>query len=199
MLHQLGPVLRRVTGPLRLIRLVSGCEWAGIGAALRFAALQNLELILGPKVWIAVVLALLVIILGVLVTPNNTWAGIGIGVAGVAGAVLGTLLQPSPIPRDYTAEATSAVRGLLAIAEAIEDTQTLATQLTTAGANQRVNIGLISIQDDLAKAREGIYLAMGEWDAISNGALEEVEQMRLAGAKALQRLSRENAENERTR
>jgi hypothetical protein len=159
---------------------------------LRFG---NTEIVFGPKVWWALLLAVVLIIVGIAVSPKNPTAGALVGVAGILGAVLGSLLQATPIPRDYTAEATSAVRGLLAVAQTIENTQILTTQLAQVKANPRVILGLVSIQDELGRLRQSVYVSMGEWDAVSPGTLDAVERLQHAGSTALARLSRETMES----
>lgn len=161
-------------------------------AVLRF---RRSQLEIGPKVWWAVALAAALIIGGIAYTPTNPIAGAAIGVAGVVGAILGSLLQATPIPRDYTPEAISAVRGLLTVAQTIEDTQTLATQLARQKTNGLVQVGLVTVQDELVKLRIAVYEAMGEWDAVSPGAVAAVERLQHAGSAALARLSRETTES----
>lgn len=159
-----------------------------------FLRFHRSQFVFGPKFKWAAGLAVVLIAVGIAVSPTNPIAGASVGLAGVLGAVLGSLLQTTPIPRDYTAEATSAVRGLLAVAERIEDTQILATQLAQVRTTTRVQVGLVTVQDELGRLRESVYVAMGEWDTVSPGALDAVERLQQSGSAALARLSRENME-----
>lgn len=162
-------------------------------AVVRF---RKSELVLGPKVWVGCVLALVLIALGIWVTPNNLWAGVGIGVAGVAGATLGALFQTTPRERDLTANGASAVRGLLTIAEDVENAQVLATQLThVAPKNGRLTLGLADIQDRLIAVRLAMYSAMAEWDTVAPGSLDEVNRLRSEGQRALELFAKETGDD----
>lgn len=67
----------------------------------------------------------------------------------------------------------------------------MASQLAPAATPQRVQLGLVSIQDDLTRIRMKVYVAMSEWDGVSPGALKTVEDVRTAGEHVLERLSKE--------
>ncbi|MCR2824316.1 hypothetical protein [Microbacterium sp. zg.Y909] len=161
---------------------------------LRF---RHSELVLGPKVWAGCVMAALLIGLGVWVTPANGWAGVGIGVAGVLGALLGALFQTTPRERDFTANGASAVRGLLVIAEEVENAQLLATQLSQAAnpKNGRVSLGLVDVQDRLQAVRVALYTSMAEWNSVAPGSLDEVNRLRGEGQKAFALLAKQAEEN----
>ena len=151
---------------------------------------------LGPKTWIAVGLAMAIIALGVWVSPGNFWTGIGVGVAGIFGAILGILVEKTPIPRDFTPIASSAVRGLAVITRNVENIQTLATQLASVDNDpDRVRHGIIDAQFRLIEVQKDLYVAISEWDNVAPGALEEYKSIRDAGTNALALLS-EELENE---
>jgi hypothetical protein len=151
------------------------------------------RIILGPKIGWAAALAVLIVVVGIAVTPSNPWAGFGVAVGGIAGAVLGTLLQAAPIPPDYKAEAGSAARHLLSIADDIDAVRTVSNQLAAVSPNQRVKLGLVNVQDDLFKVRTAVYVAIAEWDAIAPGLVDEIEQFKTAGSLALAKLTREES------
>ncbi|WP_307297886.1 hypothetical protein [Microbacterium natoriense] len=150
---------------------------------LRFA---KSELIIGWKFWVGCIVAVLLIVLGVWVTPSNGWAGVGIGVAGVLGATLGALFQTTPREKDFTANGASAVRGLLGIAEDVESAKVVATQLSeaTGPKNVRISTGLVDIQERLQAVRLALYSSMAEWDTIAPGSLDEVTRLRDEGQRA---------------
>jgi len=164
-------------------------------AVVRF---KRSELVLGPRVWIGGALAALLIGLGVWVTPTNFWAGVGIGVAGIAGATLGALFQTTPKERDFTANGASAVRGLLVIAEDVENAQVLATQLAQAVSpkNGRISHGLIDVQDRLQAVRVALYTSMAEWNSVAPGSLDEVNRLRDEGKKAFVLLAKQAEESD---
>jgi hypothetical protein len=165
----------------------------------RWAALwfRKSELVLGPKVWVGCLIAAALIGLGIWVTPTNGWAGVGIGVAGVLGATLGALFQTTPHERDFTANGASAVRGLLVIAEDVQNAQLLATQLAQAAnpKNGRVSLGLIDVQDRLQAVRVSLYTSMAEWNSVAPGSLDEVNRLRDEGQKAFVLLAKQVEEN----
>ncbi|GAA2182260.1 hypothetical protein GCM10009785_20650 [Brooklawnia cerclae] len=169
----------------------SSSKWA----VLRF---KRSELLLGPKVWIGCAIAIALIALGIYVTPNNLWAGVGIGCAGVLGAILGTLFQTTPREKDFTANGASAVRGLLGIAEDVENAQAIATQLSqaTSPRNSRVSTGLVDIQERLQEVRLALYASMAEWDSVAPGSLDEVNRLRNEGRRAFELLAREAEQND---
>lgn len=157
---------------------------------LRF---RRSELVIGPKVWLALATAAVIIVIGALATPSNVWAGAGIGVGGVLGALLGILIQFSPREKDLSATGASAVRGLLGIAEDVENAQIVATQLSRASSeNERVMVGLVNVQDRLAQVRVDLYRAMAEWDAVIPGSMNEVQRLRDEGRRALELFAKEN-------
>lgn len=164
-------------------------------AVVRF---KRSELVLGPKVWVGGVLAVLLIGLGVWVTPTNFWAGVGIGVAGIAGATLGGLFQTTPRERDFTANGASAVRGLLVIVEDVENAQVLATQLAQAASPKggRVALGLVDVQERLQAVRAALYTAMAEWDSVAPGSLDEVNRLRHEGQRAFALLANQAEEDD---
>lgn len=168
-------------------------EVASDRPVLRFV---HSQLILGPKFWWAIGLGALILVVGIAATPTNGWAGLAIGVGGIVGAILGSLLQTTPVPRDFTAEGAAAVRGLLTVARDIENAQQIVTQLAQIdGAEERVKLGLVDVQNRLLVVRTTVYTSMSEWETVAPGALDEIERLREAGRNALQRLS-EEAENE---
>lgn len=150
------------------------------------------ELVIGPKFWWGCVFVVALVVLGVLVTPQNGWAGAGIGVAGVLGALLGMMFQTTPRERDFTAEGAAAVRGLLTIVRDVENAQHLTTQLAKIeGVEERIKLGLVDVQNRLLYVRTTIYTSMSEWEQVAPGSLDEIERLREAGQSALQRLSEE--------
>ncbi len=161
---------------------------------LRF---RKSELVLGPKVWAGCLIAVVLIGLGIWVTPTNGWAGVGIGVAGVLGAALGALFQTTPRERDFTANGASAVRGLLVIAEDVENAQLLATQLSQAAnpKNGRISLGLVDVQDRLQAVRVALYTSMAEWNSVAPGSLDEVNRLRDEGQKAFALLAKQAEED----
>lgn len=163
-------------------------------AALRF---RKSELVLGPKVWVGCLIAAVLIGLGVWVTPTNGWAGVGIGAAGVLGAALGALFQTTPRERDFTANGASAVRGLLVIAEDVQNAQLLATQLSQAAnpKNGRLSLGLVDVQDRLQAVRVALYTSMAEWNSVAPGSLDEVNRLRDEGQRAFVLLAKQADEN----
>ncbi|MFT2753989.1 hypothetical protein [Clavibacter sp. Sh2088] len=157
---------------------------------LRFA---RTELVLGPKVWWGCLVAVALIGLGISVTPSNGWAGAGIGVAGILGATLSALFQTTPRERDLSPNGASAVRGLLHIAQDVDNTQVLITQLAQANTrNTRLTLGLVDAQDRLKSINSSIYSAMAEWDAVAPGALKEVNRLRDEGQRAFEMLAKES-------
>ena len=151
------------------------------------------QLVLGPKTWVGTLLAILLVALGVWVTPTNVWAGVGIGVAGVVGATLGALFQTTPKERDLTANGASAVRGLLNIVEDVENVQVLAGQLAQAAPkNSRLTLGLADVQDRLTTVRLAVYGSMAEWDGVAPGSLDEVSRLRTEGQRALELFTKES-------
>lgn len=151
------------------------------------------ELVIGAKFWWACAFGVAIVVLGLWVSPENGWAGLGIGVAGVLGALLGTLLQTTPRERDFTANGASAVRGLLVIAEDVENAQVLATQLSQAVSprNGRVSLGLVDVQERLRAVRAALYTAMAEWDSVAPGSLDEVNRLRSEGQRAFALLAKQ--------
>lgn len=156
---------------------------------VRFA---KVELVLGPKVWIGCGVAAAIVVLGVLVTPSNGWAGVGIGVAAILGTVLGALFQTTPRSPDHSAKGTSAVRGLLNITEDIENAKVLVTQLiSVTPKNVRLSLGLLDVQDRLEEVRVQMYSSMAEWDAVAPGSTQEIGRLRGQGKAAFALLARE--------
>ncbi|MBF4604702.1 hypothetical protein [Curtobacterium sp. VKM Ac-2884] len=150
------------------------------------------DLVIGPKFWWGCVVGAVLIILGVLVTPSNGWAGAGIGVAGILGATLGTLFQPAPRERDLTPNGTSAVRGLVHIAQDVENTKVLVRQLSEAAPkNVRLTVGLADAQDRLEAVLAAMYGAMAEWDTVAPGSLDEVSRLQDEGRRAFEMLAKE--------
>ncbi|MGN8050075.1 hypothetical protein ACTJKO_10335 [Curtobacterium sp. 22159] len=158
---------------------------------------RHSDLIIGPKFWWGCVMGAVLVVLGVLVTPSNGWAGAGIGVAGILGASLGALFQPTPRERDLTANGASAVRGLVHIAQDVENAQVLVAQLTQAAPRSvRLHDGLGDTQERLEAVRVAIYAAMAEWDTVAPGSLEEVNRLREEGQRAFEMLARASQDQE---
>lgn len=156
---------------------------------LRF---RNSEIVLGARVWWVLLLVAVILVISVLVSPSNGWAGLGVGVAAVLGAILGSMFQKTPIPLEYTAQGTSAVRGLLAISQDVEDAQKLATQLAQAAKTDRLRFGLIDVQDRLVRVRRSLHVSMHEWDGVAPGSSDEVSRLQRAGSAMLKRMSEGN-------
>lgn len=158
---------------------------------------HNSKLVIGAKFWWACGIGAVIIVVGVCVTPQNGWAGLGIGLAGVLGAVLGALLQATPKDQDFTTNGASAVRGLLVIAEDLENARILATQLVNAASPQdeRISLGLMNVQDRLLEIRPALYMAMAEWDSVAPGSLDEVNRLQDEGKRAFAMLAKQVEEN----
>jgi hypothetical protein len=152
---------------------------------------RTTELSLGPRTWLGGLVALAIVVLSVF-GSGDVWSGVGIGVAGILGAILGSLFQPSPSPPDNSAVGASAVRGLVGITDDVENAQHLTSQLSSSAANKssRIALGLVDLQERLGFVREKLYEAMAEWDAIAPGSLAEVDKLRGAGQRALALLAR---------
>lgn len=153
------------------------------------------RIVLGPRIWLGLGLAAVIVVIGIATGGPAGWA---VGVSGVLGAILGAMFQASPVPRDWTPEATSAVRGLVNVVRDIENAQTQTTELASLqGEEQRVRLGLVDIQTRLLQVRGDVYMSVSEWERIAPGALREYERLRDAGRSALTRLSKELEEDER--
>lgn len=151
-------------------------------------SIRDAEYRVGPKWILAILIAAGIVALGVWVSPANGWAGVGIGASGILGAILGILIQPDKLPPDLSREAASAVRGLLDTADAVDGVARLTTQLSSATSDERVAIGLITVQDNLEAIRLKMFLSMAEWNAVAPDATGEVKRLEDAGQEAFNRL-----------
>ncbi|MDR0625813.1 MAG: hypothetical protein LBG11_00915 [Bifidobacteriaceae bacterium] len=146
------------------------------------------QIVLGPRLWAAAALAGAIIALGVVADGPGGWV---VGFAGVLGAILGALLQISPVPRDWKAHANGAVGRLVNIAHDVENAQVQATQLAGAVHDTvRTRVGLVDVQDRLVTVHRNLFTAVADWEAVSPGAIDEVERSQTVGRQALERLSK---------
>jgi hypothetical protein len=156
--------------------------------------LGNYQLKLGSRTGFAAMLAVLLIVMGFVVSPHNPGAGIITGVSGVIGSVLGVLLDIKPVPVSHRAEAVGAVRKLNEVVRAVEDVQTTLQQLTGVPMSVRVSVGMANAQDDLERVRSDLYESMGEWEQISPGAGQAVQDVRSAGSNMLNKMTAKQEE-----
>lgn len=153
------------------------------------------RLIIGPKVWLGLAVATVIVVIGVTNYPKDPTTGILVGVSGVLGAILGALFQTEPAPVDHSPQAVRAMRDLIALAQSIEKLQTVATGAAQLPSNTQVKLAMVSIQDKLGETAKALYDATAEWENIAPGAVAEVQALESAGSDALARWSK-GTENE---
>ncbi|UAJ81240.1 hypothetical protein IT072_09805 [Leifsonia sp. ZF2019] len=160
---------------------------------LRF---RKSELKLDFKFWLAVVFIVVIVVVSVLISLHQPWVGLGTGACGVLGALLGVLLQATPLPVDYTTNGASAVRGLLGAAQDLENVRVQTTSLVSEVESDpnRVKVGLVDTQNRLEEVISSLYVSMAEWDNIAPGALAEVDKLNNAGRDALKMLQRKGTD-----
>lgn len=152
---------------------------------------RGYELKLGRRTGLAAALALALVAMGLILSPNNLTAGVITGVSGVVGAFLGVLIDVKPVARSNRAEAAGAVRKLNETVRAVEDVQTTLQQLAELQMNVRVSLGIVSAQSDLEGVRTALYESMGEWELVSPGAGDAVKRTRSAGSDMLRKMTEE--------
>ena len=152
--------------------------------------LGRFEIVLGPKVWIALVLAIVIIVIGIVTTPKNVVAGILIAVSGILGTTIGTLLQPEPTPVDNGPRVAGALRGLATMSDSTRDTSDVVDRLVQT-ADPKTQDGLLTVQSRLILTLKEIELSMLDWEALQPGALDTLATDRRRGREALDRMSRE--------
>ncbi|WP_217874626.1 hypothetical protein, partial [Gulosibacter sp. 10] len=113
--------------------------------------------------------------------------------AGVAilGVIVGILLQPSPRPEDHKPRARQAIQNLATSIELIQDVRTVGGQLNEAEIEIRTKTGLISMDQDLRRAKAHLMHSMAEWDQVAPGAVEEFRKTQQRGRQILMQLAQE--------
>jgi hypothetical protein len=145
--------------------------------------------VLGPRVWIALVLAAVIIVIGFATNPTNPLFGGLIAISTVLGLILGVLLQVVPAPEDHSQRIGGALRALATITDSVRDTSSMVDRLALATLEETTKVGLLAVQADLLRTIKEIDLSMLDWEFMSPGSLERLVEDRAKGQKALERLS----------
>ncbi|WP_146244035.1 hypothetical protein [Curtobacterium sp. MCBD17_013] len=156
----------------------------------------NHELHFGVRFWVALFLAIGLVAIGMYTSPRNLTAGVLVGVAGVIGALLGVLLDITPVSTDRSVEARSAIRALHRLSQDIESIQARVTLIAAERLTQRAAIPIALVSEDLEGVRTGLYSAIVEWDRIAPGSSNVIEEIRTAGSELLAKLSKEDGRSE---
>lgn len=153
------------------------------------------QFVIGPRFWVAVGVAAVIIAIGFLSSPTNPGVGVLVAVGTLLGTVLGVLLQVVPIPEDHSGKAAAALRGLSSIRDAIGDMSTMVDQIAGSTSEQRTKAGLVAVQQNLIRSSGEVSHSMLDWDRLAPGSLESFVEERDIGRRTLARLSKDLEEN----
>lgn len=148
-------------------------------------------LVLGPRFWVAVVVAGLIIIIGFATNPTNPDVGVWVAVSTILGTVLGVILQVLPVPDDHSERSAGAVRGLATTADTLQNASVMLDRVASETREQRTQTGLAAVQGNIVAAVNQIQIAMLDWDQIAPGVVEAHVADRSRGREILERMSRE--------
>lgn len=165
----------------------------GPSKAKRVFRIGNGEIVLGWKLWLALVGVVVIVWIGFASNPNDPGPGILAAISTVVGTLVGVALQFHPTDVDHSARAAGAIRGLSSIAYAASDTKIIVGQLLEATKENRTQAGLLSVQMDLDQVVRELQISMVQWDAISQGSLAAFEAEQREARELFIRLSKEGS------
>lgn len=148
-------------------------------------------LVLGPRFWLAILVAGAIIAIGFITNPKEPSVGVWVAISTILGTVLGVVLQVLPVPDDYSERAASAVRGLATAADTMQTASVILDRVSGDSREQRTLTGLAAVQGNLVAAIDQVQVAMLDWDRVAPGVVESHLADRSRGRDILERMSKE--------
>lgn len=151
---------------------------------------KNSTLYFGTRFWWGVVLVGLVITATIL-TAENLGNGVLLGLAAVAGALIGTLFSPSAKPIDHSQTASDSIVTLLELRADLERARDAINSASAETNKGLQGVHLLFAQTTLMNQDERLARSFENWNVVTPDIADRVIDSRKSGKRRLEQLVQE--------